>query len=49
MACESSHNLQKGNAELEKTIRTSAGARKTTAILLMLASFMLLLLDWLSG
>ncbi len=49
VACESSRNLQRGNAELETTIRRSGGARRTVAILLLAASLFLLLLDWASG
>jgi|Laugresbdmm110sn_1035088.scaffolds.fasta_scaffold73326_2 hypothetical protein len=49
VACESSRNLERGNVELETTIRRSGGARRTVAILLLAASLMLLLLDWLSG
>ena len=35
--------------ELELTIRRTASSNRTTAILLFGASFLLLLLDWLSG
>ena len=48
-ACESSRAFERGNAELELTLRRSGGARRTTAALLFGASFALLLLDWLSG
>ena len=48
-ACETTRNFERGNAELELTIRRTASSNRTTAILLFGASFLLLLLDWLSG
>ena len=47
-ACESSRAFERGNVELELTLKRSGGARRTTAALLFGASAALLLLDWLS-
>lgn len=48
-ACETTRNFERGNVELELTIKRTASAHRTTAILLLGASLLLLLLDWLSG
>ena len=48
-ACDTTLNFERGNKELATTLRRSKGARKTVAVFLLLASFMLLFLDWLVG
>jgi t-SNARE complex subunit (syntaxin) len=49
VALESSRNFTRGNAHLETTLKRSGGARRTVAIMLLSASLLLLLLDWLAG
>ena len=48
-ACESTRNFERGNTELELTLKRTASSNRTIAILLFGATFLLLLLDWLSG
>ena len=48
-ACESTRNFERGNTELELTLKRTASSNRTTAILLFGAAFLLLLLDWISG
>ena len=48
-ACASTRNFERGNTELELTLKRNASSNRTIAILLFGASFLLLLLDWLSG
>ena len=45
-AVESSLNVTKGNTQLRKALRHSAAARKYMLLLLLVASFGLLFLDW---
>ena len=48
-AVESTRRIESGNVELRKTLERRGEGRKIVAVILFVATFGLLFLDWMSG